>query len=137
MFMIALCSLKACRMNNQQARQAAYRRGRQGERLASGLLRLKGYRILARDYRVSVGEIDLIAERGGLIAFVEVKARANLGLCLEAITVRQRHRIENAAAAFLAANPCLQPDKMRFDLIAVVPKRLPKHIMSAWQTDSP
>ena len=108
-------------MNNQQARQAAYRRGRQGERLASGLLRLKGYRILARDYRVSVGEIDLIAERGGLIAFVEVKARTNwsFGHPLEAITPAKQLEIARVARRWIQERVFPPGTLFRFDAIAV------------------
>jgi putative endonuclease len=57
-------------------RRRAWRRGRLAESMAAFLLRLKGFRILARGYKVPVGEIDIIARRGRLIAFVEVKARA-------------------------------------------------------------
>ncbi|MFP3339830.1 YraN family protein, partial [Micrococcus sp. SIMBA_131] len=58
-----------------EARQKAYRLGHRGEWLAAIALRLKGYRILARRYRTKLGEIDLIARRGDLVAIVEVKAR--------------------------------------------------------------
>ena len=124
-------------MSGRKSRQAAFRRGRRGEKFAALTLRMKGYQVLAHDFRVPVGEIDLIVQRGSLVAFVEVKARANLQLCLEAITKHQRHRIERAASAYLNANPDIEADKFRFDLIAVVPRRWPKHIMAAWQTDSP
>ena len=66
-------------------RQKAYRRGHRGERLAAAALMLKGYRILARRYRTKLGEIDLIARRGNLVLFVEVKARRTLMKAMEAI----------------------------------------------------
>ncbi len=124
-------------MNDTLRRQQAYRRGRRGETLARLVLRLKGYRILAMDYKLPVGEIDLIVKRGNLLAFVEVKARSSYAGCLEAVTIHQRRRIERAAQAYLTANPGQQPENIRFDLVAVVPRRWPKHIMAAWQTDSP
>ena len=55
-------------------RTAAEKRGRAGETLAALYLRFKGYRILAQRVRTPVGEIDLIAEKSGIVAFVEVKA---------------------------------------------------------------
>ncbi|TIO58114.1 MAG: YraN family protein, partial [Mesorhizobium sp.] len=55
-------------------RRKAYRRGHRGEWLAALALMLKGYRILARRHRTKLGEIDLIARRGDLVLFVEVKA---------------------------------------------------------------
>jgi putative endonuclease len=59
-------------------RRKAYRRGHRGEWLAALALMLKGYRILARRHRTKLGEIDLIARRGDLVLFVEVKARRTL-----------------------------------------------------------
>jgi putative endonuclease len=68
-------------------RTAAEKRGRTGETLAALYLRLKGYRILARRVRTPVGEIDLIAEKSGVIAFVEVKARTQADTALSAVTL--------------------------------------------------
>jgi hypothetical protein len=62
----------------QGPRRSAWLRGRRAEWLAAWWLRLKGYRILARDLRTPVGEIDLIARRGRVLALVEVKARPSL-----------------------------------------------------------
>src|SRR5882757_9395970 len=73
-------------------RRAAYRRGHAGERLAALRLMLSGYRILARRYRTKVGEIDLIARRGDVVAFDEVKQRAELATGLEAVTPQARIR---------------------------------------------
>ena len=66
-------------------RRKAYRRGHRGEWLAALALMLKGYRILARRHRTKLGEIDLIARRGDLVLFVEVKARRTLMEAMEAI----------------------------------------------------
>ena len=63
---------------SRQRRRRAYGLGRRAEWMAAWWLRLKGYRILARDFRVAVGEIDLIARRGRTLALVEVKARPDL-----------------------------------------------------------
>lgn len=116
-----------------QSRRRATGRGRVGERLATCLLRLKGYRILARDMRGPLGEIDIIARRRRTIVFVEVKARADIDSALAAVTANQRGRIERAAAGFLAAHPRYADDMVRFDLIAVAPGRWPRHIVDAWR----
>ena len=89
-------------------RRRAWRFGRRAESLAAWWLRLKGYRILAREFRVPVGEIDLIARRGTILAFVEVKARKTAEAAPDALQPRQQRRIARAAGAFLRwrANAC-------------------------------
>lgn len=121
---------------SRAARRKAYGRGRRAERLCAWLLRLKGYRILARDYRTPVGEIDLIVRRGGIVVAVEVKARADLATALEAVRPRQRRRIERALSHFVATNSPLGELMLRFDVMVVVPRRVPSHIMDAWRPDS-
>src|SRR5437868_3430828 len=83
----------------------AWRRGRGAEGLAILALSLAGYRILARNLRNSLGEIDIVARRGRSIAFIEVKSRADWASAAEAILARQRRRIARAAAGFLASRP--------------------------------
>src|SRR3954464_2998958 len=83
-------------------RLAAWRRGRWSEALCRLALRLKGYRILAQDWRCQQGEIDIIAKRGGTVAIVEVKARNSLDAANSALSPRQRQRLERAAATFVA-----------------------------------
>ncbi|MEE8371925.1 MAG: YraN family protein [Sphingomonadales bacterium] len=117
---------------SRAGRQAAYRRGGRGEMRAALLLRLKGYRILERRWRVPVGEVDLIARKGNLVVFVEVKARATNRAAAESILYRQRRRIERAASAFLAVRPELSGLGARFDAILIAPGRWPKHIKAAW-----
>jgi putative endonuclease len=114
-------------------RHAAERRGRGAETLAALLLRLKGYRILARDIRAPVGEIDLVARRGGWLVFVEVKRRNRYDDAIESITLRQRRRIMHAAEAYIAAHPGFASLGCRFDVVLVTPKRLPRHIVDAWR----
>ena len=108
-------------------------RGRRAERLAAWRLRFAGYRVLARRYRTPVGEIDLIARRGRRLVMVEVKARPTEALARQAVPERQRRRIEMAARSFLAANPRYRDCAVRFDVIAVVPGRLPIMIPDAWR----
>ena len=80
-------------------RTRRYRLGRYAESISVWHLRLRGYRVLDRRYRTPVGEIDIIAQRGNLIAFIEVKARRTKTLAIESITPKQRHRIRRAAGA--------------------------------------
>ena len=116
-------------------RREAERRGRRAETLAAWLLRAKGYRILARRYRAAVGEIDLIARRGRLIAFVEVKQRPSLTEAAEAVTPTGRRRIARAASVWLAAHPAAAALDLRFDVIMCVPGRLPRHIVHAFDAE--
>lgn len=96
-------------------------------------LRLAGYRVLARNFRVPSGEIDLVVRRGKVVAFVEVKARAAYEAAAEAIQPYQQLRIRNAALAFLARRPDLAGLAMRFDVVLVTPGRLPRHLRDAWR----
>lgn len=118
-----------------EKRESAYRRGRWAEGLCCLVLLFKGYRILARDYRTKVGEIDIVARRGATIAFVEVKARNSLRDAAEAIGARQKRRIARAASGFLAQSPIHADLIARFDVMLVAPWRWPRHIENAWQLD--
>jgi putative endonuclease len=117
------------------ARRAAYGRGLSAESRAALWLRFKGYRILARRLATPVGEIDLVARRGRVLAFVEVKARASVEEALFAIGRRQQQRIVRAAGAFLARRPALAGCDLRFDVIAVAPRRWPRHLPGAFTAD--
>ena len=114
-------------------RQRREKTGRDAERAAVWLLRLKGYRILARRYRVAVGEIDIVARRGRTVAFIEVKARATEGLALESGTDRQRRRIARAALWFLQKNPAHGDCDLRFDVVTATPRNWPRHHIDAWR----
>lgn len=115
-------------------RRRAYHRGLRAETVAAWLLRLKGYRILARRVETPAGEIDLVARRGRLVAIVEVKARTTLDMAAASVTPRQQRRIARAAEAWLARAPRYTGCDVRFDLIAIAPGRLPRHIADAWRS---
>lgn len=115
------------------SRRAARRRGVIAEQVAAGWLRLKGYRVLERDFRHPVGEIDIVARRAGVIAFIEVKYRATADQAREAIDMRKRHRVTNAAGAWLAAHPDDAGCGVRFDALLLSPWRLPVHLRDAWR----
>jgi len=116
-------------------RRTAVRRGRRGEGLALWWLRLKGYRIVARDLRSPLGEIDIVACRGRVLAVIEVKARDSLRGAAEAVTPRQRERIGRAARLFIGRRPVFASHRIRFDVMLVAPGRWPRHIVDAWQED--
>lgn len=118
-----------------RGRRKAYRRGHRAENLCAFVLRLKGWRIVARRFRVPVGEIDIIARRGGVLAMIEVKARRTMTEALEAITPKQRHRIERAGEAFLSRYPKWRNLALRFDLMVVRPGHLPRQIADAWRPE--
>lgn len=115
-------------MRDLADRRKAYRRGHQGEWLAAAALLLKGFRIVARRYRTKLGEIDLIARRGDLVLIVEVKVRATLMEAMEAIAHSSERRIEGAADLWLMRQPDHAKLSMRFDMVAVLPRRWPVHV---------
>jgi putative endonuclease len=117
-------------------RRAAFRSGVSAEGRAALLLAAKGYRTLAKRWKSPVGEIDLVAKRGQLIVFVEVKARTELDAAAEAVLPRQRRRIIAVAEAWLAAHPEHAGYDMRFDAILVAPGRMPQHIQSAFEVET-
>ena len=115
------------------ARRLAETRGRGAETAAALWLRLKGYRVLARRMKTPVGEIDLIAQRGHILAFIEVKARATADAGAEALRPRQRDRIARAAEAYVRTRPDLVDLDWRFDLIVVTGGWRPRHLADAWR----
>ena len=113
-------------------RQKAERGGRRAERLAAWWLRLKGWRILAVRARTPVGEVDLVARRGRVLAFIEVKARASearsrLGARRLAAAPRRRRRRSADARAMRATATIV-----RIDAIFIVPRRRPRHMTNVW-----
>ena len=116
-------------------RKQAHKRGQRAEVWCAFILRLQGYTICERNWRVPVGEVDIIARRGKVLAFVEVKSRETIGAAREAVSKKQRWRIENAAGAYLAIHPECANLHVRFDVMAVAPKTWPAHIRAAWGMD--
>ncbi|NLK07606.1 MAG: YraN family protein [Firmicutes bacterium] len=113
------------------------RQGNRYEHMAAGYLKERGYKIVARQFRCRQGEIDIIAEDGALIVFVEVKGRRTcaFGLPEEAVDWRKQNRIRQAAEYFLWSRQ--KTDHLcRFDVVAVYDKGPQKcqinHIKSAF-----
>lgn len=119
--------------NDRSARQAAEKRGRGAEAMAVWWLRLKGYRILAQRAKTPMGEIDLIARRGRILCFIEVKARGDMGAALNALTPAQCRRIERAAQWWLRHRREADGLDLRFDLVALAPGGRPRHLPDAWR----
>jgi putative endonuclease len=122
--------------NPPSERQIAFALGLSAETRAAALLLAKGYRIAARRWRSPVGEIDIVARRGRLLVFVEVKARARFDDAAEAVTPRQQRRITAGAQAWLAGHDEDLGCDIRFDAILVAPRRWPRHIPAAFEADA-
>ena len=109
-------------------RRLRLRRGRVSEALAAAVLIAKGYLILGRRVKTRAGEIDIIAVRGKRLAFVEVKRRATREDAEAAVSAKQAARIRRAADLWLAHRPRYHEHAFGFDVILLVPGRLPRHI---------
>jgi putative endonuclease len=114
------------------ARRAAEARGRAAEARVAALYEAGGFRILARRWRCAAGEIDLIAERAGLVCFVEVKRRGRHAA--EALTAAQQGRIIAAAEAWAAAHPGHGARGLRFDVALVEDGAAPRLVADAFRT---
>jgi putative endonuclease len=117
-------------------RIAAFRTGLSAEARAAAYLMAKGYRILAKRFRTPHGEIDLVAKRRNVVAFVEVKARATLDDAAYAVTARQQRRIIDAAQGWLMAHPEHAEFDLRFDAMLIAPRRLPRHLLAAFDAST-
>ncbi|WP_137135869.1 YraN family protein [Rhizobium sp. FKY42] len=113
-------------------RRHAERRGRFAEFLAALYLMSKGYRIVATRYRTPLGEIDLIARKGNIIAFVEVKARKSENSAVEAVSFHSQNRIRAASDLWLARQRKASGLSLRYDIVAITPWRLPSHFVDAF-----
>jgi len=111
----------------------AHRWGHVAEYLCMLWLVCKGYSILERRHRNRGGEIDLIAARGRVIAFVEVKARADSAAALESVTADKRRRLARAAEAYVASHPRFAQHGLRFDVMMVTSPWNIHHLKDAWR----
>src|ERR1700742_4556675 len=100
-----------------ETRRQAYRLGHAAEWRSVWRLRMAGYSILARRYKTRLGEIDIVARRGGVLAFIEVKARSDYDKAGFSLYTRQFGRVARAASLFLAHHPRYAAHSVRFDAI--------------------
>lgn len=105
----------------------AFREGHGAEWLAAALLMLKGYQILGFRLMTRGVEIDILARRGRTAVVVEVKRRATLDAALAAVDPRQLERLRAAGAGLLRQRPSLMGHRLRIDLVALAPGRIPRH----------
>src|SRR3954462_12641389 len=118
------------------ARVAAFQTGLSAESRAAAFLMAKGYRILAKRWRTPYGEIDIVARRRNLLAFIEVKARASLDEAAYAVTARNQRRIIDAAQAWLMTHPEHADFDLRFDVMLIAPRHLPRHLLAAFDAST-
>jgi putative endonuclease len=106
-------------LERQQRGRRAHARGAQAEAAASAALEDDGWVVLARRLQTEAGEVDVLAERGGMLAIVEVKARPTLAAAAAAVSPRQRLRLLAAAEIILAEHPDWGASGVRFDVMVV------------------
>jgi putative endonuclease len=126
-----------------ERRKAAHRFGLAAENMAAFYLRCKGYSIIAKRYRNTGGEIDVLARKGHTLVAVEVKARQTIEQCEYTVPPWKQQKIARAIEGALAGQggigrqiAGLADSKhftLRFDVIWIAPKRLPRHIIDAWR----
>ncbi|MEM6858558.1 MAG: YraN family protein [Pseudomonadota bacterium] len=114
-----------------EKRVLADKRGRQGEEEAARWLTDQGWDILAKRVKTKLGEIDLIARKSGLVAFVEVKWRRRAADLTTAIDERRLARVA-AAVEVVGHEYVRQGEDMRIDVILLAPGAFPRHIANAW-----
>lgn len=112
-------------------RQAAEAAGRRGEEAAARFLQAQGWAIVAQRVRIKAGEVDLVARRGNLVAFVEVKTRRSFAELAFAIDERRLARVA-AAAEVLMERFAGPGDDIRVDVILLAPGCEPQHLENAW-----
>jgi putative endonuclease len=127
-------------MNRSNSRDPRHRFGQASELLAERFLQAKGYRILARNLRTSLGELDLVADDHGVLVFVEVKARATetFGGAVLAVDRRKRAKLTRLASQYLSQ--CHLSDRAcRFDVVLVQgnppSQGLIEHLQNAFSAD--
>lgn len=113
-------------------------RGHFAETIALWYLRMKGYRLVQKNFVVKkgtgAGEIDLIMTKGKTIVFFEVKKRHTYGAAAEAITVNNKMRVVKSSAVFLQKHPEFSNYEMRYDAVLFSNHHfLPRHIPNAWR----
>ena len=94
--------------------------GQWGETLAYTELIRVGYKVVAQNYRCKLGEIDIIAEDGGVLVFIEIKTRYNVetSIVKEAVNIRKQHQISRVALNYMKDNDFMDR-RARFDVVAI------------------
>lgn len=108
------------------------RLGRKGERMARRYLKRQGWKIVEKNYKCPFGEVDIVANKGGVTAFIEVKTRSDdgYGAPSQAVDVRRQSRYIRAAKYYFIGRP--MDCTLRFDVIEVCRGEV-NHIENAFQ----
>ncbi|NDF11969.1 MAG: YraN family protein [Proteobacteria bacterium] len=125
-------SKSGAKKSRKPSRLKHYNFGHKAEWWVCLHLYLRGYSVLERRYKTPVGEVDIIACRGRMLAFIEVKARQDANV-QEVLSRTQQERISRAALLFIANNPRFATLSARFDLVRVCAPWHITHIENAWQ----
>jgi putative endonuclease len=121
----------------RQRGRVAHARGLQAEAAACAALERDGWIVLARRLRTAAGEIDAVAERDGLLAIIEVKARPQLADVAAALTQRQKNRLLAASDIVLGENPAWGLQGVRFDVLVVDAAGRVRRIADAFRLEEP
>lgn len=113
--------------------QTAYISGIAAEAAACAALITDGWTIHARRLRTKAGEIDVVAEKAGILSIIEVKYRPTLAQAAVALTVRQQYRLLAACEIILAEHPDWGANGVRFDILVVDPQRNVRRIIDAFR----
>ena len=94
--------------------------GRLGEDLALKKIKKMGYRCLVRNYRCTLGEVDLVAKDGDTLVFIEIKTRRGKSLeyAKEAVSMKKRRQLSKVALSYMRDHDCADV-KSRFDVVAI------------------
>ncbi len=103
-------------------------KGRKAEDRAALYLRIRGYRIVDRNARAGRGELDIVAVKDGILAFIEVKMRPDRDAGLLSVHTDKQRRLRSAAAAWLVRHAAFQHLQCRYDLIILTPGRFRSRI---------
>lgn len=114
-----------------EKREIAERKGREGEAQAAQWLMQQGWQMVAERVKTKLGEIDLIARKPGLIAFIEVKWRKRAADLDSAIDERRLARVA-AAVEIVAHEYACDGEDISIDVILLAPGSRPRHIPNAW-----
>ena len=122
-------------MKTKAQRQAYEKAGRRAENLACLYLRLKGYRILERRFKVKGGEVDIIAKRGSTIAMIEVKQRKSHAAAEISVSAENQSRLMDAAEIYINRTRSLRDVdfELRYDFLYVIGRWKIQHITNAFQ----
>jgi putative endonuclease len=115
--------------------QAAHATGLAAEDAACAALVADGWTIHARRLRTAAGEVDVVAERAGILSIVEVKSRPTLAEAATALTPRQQARLIAACEIVLATNPEWGANGVRFDIVVVNAAGQVRRIADAFRLD--